>query len=204
MTRPLPPNEVAMPLSEADFLPAPELADWVKTTFCSENGQLFNPDHAHLTDIDLCFLWAGVCSQRQGRQILGEAKLIGPSQPSWSRQMVDWQMKQWFGGLPLALITIDAEYAATCGDAEFCALIEHELYHLAHATDDFGMPRFTKQGDVVLAMRPHDVEEFVGVVRRYGSKAAGVEALVAAAAMKPEMPALNIARACGTCMLKAA
>lgn len=190
--------------SEADFVPAPDLATWAKAMFCSEDGKLYNPDHAHLLDIDIGFLWAGVGAQRQGKQILGEAKLRGPSQPSWSRLMTEWQFKQWFGDLPPALITIDAEYAATCGDAEFCALIEHELYHLGHAADEYGMPRFTKAGDPILCMRPHDVEEFVGVVRRYGAKAAGVEAMAAAAAMLPEMPALHIARACGTCMLKAA
>ena len=52
-------------------------------------------------------------------------------------------------------------------------------------------------------MRAHDVEEFVGVVRRYGASQE-VRALVEAASQPPEVAKINIARACGTCLLKSA
>ncbi|WP_313459331.1 putative metallopeptidase [Achromobacter sp.] len=45
----------------------------------------------------------------------------------------------------------------------------------------------------------HDVEEFVGVVARYGPSA-DVQRLVAAAGTVPAAPRLNIARACGCCL----
>ncbi len=31
-------------------------------------------------------------------------------------------------------------------EAEFCALVEHEPYHLAQELDEFGAPKFTKDG----------------------------------------------------------
>ncbi|MDP1363112.1 putative metallopeptidase, partial [Klebsiella variicola] len=54
-----------------------------------------------------------------------------------------------------------------------------------------------------LEMRGHDVEEFVGVVRRYGASP-DVQVLVDAANKPAEVGKLNISRACGTCLLKLA
>jgi len=49
--------------------------------------------------------------------------------------------------------------------------------------DAFGAPKFKKStGLPSFTLRGHDVEEFVGVVRRYGAAAAGVQAMIDAAA----------------------
>jgi hypothetical protein len=85
---------------------------------------------------------------------------------------MEQQMHEWFGRIPKYIITLAADYCEQCNDLEFCALVEHELYHIAQATDDFGAPKFNKEtGQPVLKLRGHDVEEFVGVVRRYGASA---------------------------------
>ncbi|MQU78407.1 hypothetical protein FB009_109180 [Sinorhizobium medicae] len=113
------------------------------------------------------------------------------------------QIKQWFGFVPDFIITLDAEYCRHCGDAEFMALVEHELYHAAQDTDAFGAPKFSRStGRPVFTIRGHDVEEFVGVVRRYGADAAGVRALVDAANGPPEIAKAQISHACGTCRLR--
>ena len=112
-------------------------------------------------------------------------------------------MLRWFGYVPSFLITLAADYCAGCSDAEFCAIVEHELYHIAQALDKYGEPKFTEEGLPRLKLRGHDVEEFVGVVRRYGASE-GVKALVEAANNPPEVAKINIARACGTCLLKSA
>lgn len=101
------------------------------------------------------------------------------------------------------LITLAADYCAQCTDAEFCALVEHELYHIAQATDEYGAPKFTQEGLPKLYLRGHDVEEFVGVVRRYGASEE-VQQLIDAASRPPEVAKINISRACGTCLLKSA
>lgn len=204
MKRPYPPDEDVLPLHLAAFAPAPELGAWAKDTFCTEGDWLYNPDHAHLAEMDIGFIWCGASAMQTGKRVLGQAKLIGPPQQKWSRLMADWQLIQWFGHLPLAIIMIEAEYARECSDAQFCALVEHEMYHIGHATDEFGMPKYSRDGAPILGMRAHDVEEFIGVVRRYGAEAAGVQEMIQAAKHEPEMPAFNIARACGTCMARAA
>ena len=114
------------------------------------------------------------------------------------------QLIGWFGTVPDFVLTFDASYCAECSDAEFMALVEHELYHCGQERDIYGLPKFTRFGTPKFTMRGHDVEEFVGVVRRYGADAAGVSAMVEAANAGPEIARVDIARACGTCHLRAA
>ena len=113
------------------------------------------------------------------------------------------QQELWRIDVPAFIITLAADYCAQCSDTDFCALVEHELYHIAHAMDKYGQPAFTKDGAPKLEMRSHDVEEFVGVVRRYGASP-DVQALVDAANSPAEVGKLNISRACGTCLLRLA
>jgi hypothetical protein len=71
---------------------------------------------------------------------------------------------------------------------------------------DTGIPKpsaFTQDGAPKIKLQGHDVEEFVGVVRRYGASP-DVQALVDAANKPAEVGKLNISRACGTCLLKSA
>ncbi|MBN0712796.1 hypothetical protein JTM07_35940, partial [Pseudomonas aeruginosa] len=60
-----------------------------------------------------------------------------------------------------------------------------------------------EEGFPKLKLRGHDVEEFVGVVRRYGPSK-DVQHLIDAASRSPEVAKINISRACGTCLLKSA
>ena len=116
------------------------------------------------------------------------------------------QLREWFGREPRFLITLDATYCVQCTDAEFCALVEHELYHCGHLTDEFGQPAYTKDGQPKLGIRGHDVEEFVGVVARYGIGEADsyLGRLILAAAKGPTVAPIRVAQACGTCLLRAA
>lgn len=186
--------------------PSEELAEWAIATFVAEEATLRNDDHAHLRSAEVGFLWTNVANTRQGRRILGEAEVGRPrgTMGKWPRARAEAQLLQWFGAVPDFLVTIDARYAADCEDAEFCALVEHELYHCGQERDEFGAPKFTKWGQPVFGMRGHDIEEFVGVVRRYGASAAGVQDLIDAAKHKPEVARANISQACGTCALRAA
>jgi hypothetical protein len=126
-----------------------------------------------------------------------------PPANKWSRARIELQLEQWFGQVPDFLLTFDAQYAAECSDSEFCALVEHELYHAGQEQGPFG-PKFRKDGRPAFAMRGHDVEEFIGVVRRYGADAANVRALVDAANRPPEISQASIGHICGTCQLRVA
>jgi hypothetical protein len=206
--RPYPPEdfiEVSYRPGRPDFIVAHELMIWATSSFIDSEGEYANPDHAHLQNASLGFLWTRVPNGRAMRRIVGTCELGTPrAMGKWQKARAEQQIREWFGHVPDFILTFDANYAAQCDDAEFCALVEHELYHAGQERDEFGAPKFKRSGLPAFAMRGHDCEEFVGVVRRYGAAAAGVEELVRAAAHPPEMGRANVGHLCGTCQLKAA
>lgn len=206
MNRPFPPEEMLRLDAEdlwMSFRPAPEVWAWLEEHVLDEAGILHNPDHQHLQGADIGILWASQAFTKQGRTVLGQAEMVTFRAGGWQKARAERQMVDWFGRIPEALITLAADYCAGCSDAEWCALVEHELYHLAQETDQYGSPKFRKDGRAALTMRAHDVEEFIGVVRRYGASA-DVQKLVDATKGPPEVAKINIARSCGTCLLRAA
>ncbi|RZZ85677.1 putative metallopeptidase [Pseudoxanthomonas winnipegensis] len=187
----------------ARFLPSEEVWAWVCEHILSEDGSLTNPDHYHLQDASIGILWAESAFTKQGRTVVGQAEQVMFMAGGWKRGRMERQMVDWFGRVPDFIITLAADYCSRCSDAEFCALIEHELYHIAQAKDQFGAPRFGRDGLPVLEIRGHDVEEFVGVVRRYGPSVE-VQRMAEAAASGPEVARADVAHACGTCLQRAA
>lgn len=198
--RPMPPENLNR------FVPADGLKEWINDEILSDQGRVHNVEHAHLVDADLEFLWAPEGFAKQGRTILGQAEMVMIRAGGWQKQRQEQQLIEWFGRVPEFIITLAASYCAACDDAAWCALVEHELYHVAQANNEFGAPRFTKDGLPKLEMRGHDVEEFLGVVRRYGvgDPNGAIAQLAAAARGQPEVSRSNIAGACGTCLLRAA
>ena len=186
------------------LIPASEVSEWVNRQILSDTGNIHNPDHEHLVDADLCFIWASGSFAKSGRIVLGQCEQVMMRAGGWQKSRMEQQMHEWFGRIPKFIITLAADYCEQCNDLEFCALVEHELYHIAQATDDYGAPKFNKEtGMPVLKLRGHDVEEFVGVVRRYGASK-DVQEMVDAANRPAEVAHIDVARACGTCMQKLA
>lgn len=204
-TRPMPPPEIGdfidgrrMPA----YMPAREMTQWVHDTFLRPGGALHNEEHQHLENADIGFLWAAEAYTKQMRRILGQTEEVLFRVGRWHKGRQEQQMEEWFGRVPGWLITLDANYCEVCSDAEFCALVEHELYHIGQDRDDFGAPKFTQEGLPKLAMRGHDVEEFIGVVRRYGigQSDGALAKMIAAGNAGPEVARVNVAQACGTCL----
>ncbi|KPH66034.1 putative metallopeptidase [Novosphingobium sp. ST904] len=183
------------------FVPAPELLEWIRATFLDEASPLFNIEHVHLRDAALGVLWTNCDNSKQLRAVIGQAELMPPmAMGKWQRARAIQQVEEWFDGMPDFLLTFSAPAAAGMDDPSFCALVEHELYHCAQKLDEFGMPKFKQDGTPAFVMRGHDVEEFVGVVARYGAEAAGVSAMVNAAKAGPTIGRASIAGVCGTCL----
>lgn len=203
MNRPMPPIHILDFLEYSRIEPGNEILDWVLTEIINDDGNLHNPDHYHLAEADLCFLWASSAFEKQGRAVLGQCESVMMRAGGWQKARMEQQMYEWFGRVPKFIITLAADYCSQCSDLEFCALVEHELYHIAQSVDQFGAPKFNDEGKPSLKLRGHDVEEFIGVVRRYGPSAE-VQKIIDAASNKPEIANLNIARACGTCLLRLA
>ncbi len=208
--RPLPPAALTELLFGLAFEPAPDALTWAKNTFITVDAQLHNPHHLHLLDAKIGFMWASAGYSKGMRRILGQTedlRLAGRGN-AWVKGRADQQMCTWFpAGVPDFLITLDGHYCQHCSELEFCALVEHELYHIAHLRDEFGAPMFSRDtGEPKLGIRGHDVEEFIGVVERYGPGDADsdVARMVKAASKKPLVSPVSIAKACGTCLIRAA
>lgn len=201
MTRPRAPAHLLEALHDGpSFVAASDVERWIFATFIDEGAPLENDEHEHLRDARIGVLWTSVPNGKHGRAIVGQAQLCGSGgSDKWAKGKQEQQLTEWFGSVPDFVITLFAPFADQANDATFCALVEHELSHCGQERDEFGVPKFTRNGPSY-CMRGHDVEEFVGVVRRYGADAAGVRAMIDAAAEGPTIAAADISFSCGNCL----
>lgn len=203
MDRPYPPPESIL---NGGYAPSIDVELWLKRNIVTPGGALYNPDHIHLAQAVIGVLWAGEEWRRKGSIVLGSAEVPQPRESGWRRGRFELQMREWFGTLPDFVITLYAPFCATASNINFCALLEHELYHCAQAQNEFGAPRFNRDtGYPVYTLAGHDVEEFLGVVRRYGIDGVAnqrLRAMVKLAGQRPEVGAAQIAGACGNCNVK--
>lgn len=204
-SRPYPPADFVEEFAPyIKLMPAAGIREWVTANILSGDGHLHNPDHGHLMEADIAFMWAASAFTKKGRTVLGQAEEVMMRAGGWQKARMEQQLYEWFGQKPDFIITLAADFCSQCTDLEFCALVEHELYHIAQDTDEFGAPKFYRDSGLPkLCMRGHDVEEFVGVVRRYGASS-DVQDIIDAASHPAEVAKINISRACGTCLMKLA
>lgn len=173
--------------------------------FLNEASPLYNIEHGHLDAATIGFLWSTVPNSRRGKTIAGEAEMTKryASLPAgkWLKARIAQQVWEWFRDMPDFIVTFDAALWVENYDAGRLALFEHELYHCGQAIDDFGLPKWNKHGQPVFAIRGHDIEEFAGVVRRYGIEATGQDRIdfVDTANRAPELTLTAIRAACGVC-----
>ncbi|MCU4333814.1 putative metallopeptidase [Acinetobacter pittii] len=202
--RPMPPEWI-FEMGTPNFVPAPEMWDWIGRVFLNPKSKLFNLDHLHLRSFrypDIAVMWARSGFKKQGRQVIGTTEKVMINAGGWKKERQEEQFIQWFEYVPEYLITLDASYSRIASDVNFCALVEHELYHIAHMKDKYGTPAFNREtGMPKLAIQGHDVEEFTGVVRRYGASE-DVMRMVEAANKRPQLSRADVHYACGTCNLK--
>lgn len=206
--RPTPPEELIQRGAER-FSPAREVEQWFREVVFDYAGPLYNPDHSHLEEARIGVVWTNAENEQGMRPVAGTAELINLNGRRWSKARQRYQLDQWFGGwfegeLPDFLITLDAVCAYTMTDIEFCALVEHELYHCGHKRDRYGEEMYGFDERPVFALRGHDVEEHLGIVERYGMVGANVRRLVEIAGRKPTIAPAEISWACGTCLQRAA
>lgn len=194
MQRPQPPETLGQYISDypVNVMPALDMPVWVSKTFLTPDSKLYNADHEHLAIAidanEIGFLWIAAENVKKGKQVLGMCEKVQLTGDKWAVAKKSQQLMEWFGlELPDFIISLDADYCRECSDTEFCALVEHELYHIVHEVDNEGEPRFNRDTDnPLLAIQGHDVEEFTGVVRRYGP-VHGMAEIVEAANQVPEV-----------------
>lgn len=201
LNRPMPPTDLRI---TGEFRPAPDVAKWLVGAFIAPDATMRNDDHAHLRGANIGVLWTNVHNSRQMRTVLATAEIPAFRCGAWQKARHEQQLEEWFGDIPDFLLTFQAGWAETVSNIEWCAVAEHELFHCSQAHDAFGMPKFRADGSPSYALKGHDVEEFIGVVRRYGAVSPEVRAMVDAVLVGERVAEIDIARSCGTCLSAAA
>lgn len=168
--------------------------------FMTIGSKFYNRDHEHLEDASIGYLLTNVENIKGGAWVLGTAQLGEPSGGTpWAKIKAYQQLDQWFGHIPDFIITLDSVFLNTADPAQICALIEHELYHCSIKKDDIGMPKLDRWGGATWEMRPHDVEEFTGVVGRYGAWKQALHEMKAAFDAEPLFGTVDLGGICGAC-----
>ncbi|MGQ1063152.1 putative metallopeptidase [Acinetobacter baumannii] len=208
--RPFPPIDLLEQAEAEEALrlaPAQDLKEWVVKNFLTIGGPLHNPDHDHIAELlhdsdeFLAFAWASSANKSKQSAVLGQCEKVMFNVGGWRKARQEQQMRDWFGFVPTYLITIDASFCDEASDSEFCALLEHELYHIGVLKDD--------DGDIIYSdhtglpkhyLAGHDVEEFIGVVKRWGASES-VKRLVEVAKNPPFVSERDISKCCGNCVI---
>ncbi|AKJ45392.1 putative metallopeptidase [Acinetobacter baumannii] len=201
--RPMPP-EWLFEMDTPNFVPAPELWEWIRKVFLDPKSKLFNPDHMHLRSFrypDIAVMWARSGFKKQGRQVIGTTEKVMINAGGWRKARQEQQMRDWFGFVPTYLITVDASFCERANDTEFCYLLEHELYHIGVMRDEDGEIVYSDSSGLPKHyLAGHDVEEFIGVVKRYGPSK-NVKRLIEVAKNPPFVSNLDISKCCGNCVI---
>jgi len=106
-----------------------------------------------------------------------------PSAQGDLRPLFEQLLEDTLGFYPDFLIILNADWWADATPAEREVLVFHEALHACHARDKEGTLRYNRQtGMPIPGIRPHDVEEFTAVARRYGGWKTDLAEFLAAAA----------------------
>jgi hypothetical protein len=185
--------------------PNHELTDFVKRAFIAQDAKLYNEDHLHLEETDIAFLFTNIQNVTKSRRVIAQVEEGEPKGRPWVKAKKEVQIRGWFERIPDYIVTIDAVAWMEMSNNQKCAVLEHELYHIQQKLDEFQSPMFYKDSGLpILTLVGHDVEEFIGVVERYGAFSHELERMKQALNSAPELSIEKINGVCGNCMRKVA
>jgi hypothetical protein len=135
-------------------------------------------------DVRLAFVMRETAWRESNREVLGMCFL--PAVQGKLRPFFEWLLETHLGYMPGFLIVLNDGWWQEASPVEREVLLFHELLHAGQRRDAYGELCFNRQTDEpILALIPHDLEEFNAVVQRYGAWKPDVAAFLAAAAEGP-------------------
>lgn len=118
--------------------------------------RLITQHHSHLVDVRVEYVFRSTAAKDKGKVVLGKARKMGGLN-AWLATDADERAvepEEFF------VIELAEDEWAGLSDKARVALVDHELSHCVVSFNDDGDPK--------LGIAPHDLEEFVEVVRRHG------------------------------------
>lgn len=119
------------------------------------------------------------------------AYAIIPTAMGQNRKIFNWALENVFGTLPDALIVAHADTWEELTSDQKVALVYHELRHICQRHSKEGEPMFSEEGQPVLEIVDHDVEEFLDVADTFGAWHDGLKAFQGALAGKANQTKIN-------------
>lgn len=137
-----------------EYRPAPEVAEIARQLITRVTG------HQELVNAPIVYVFRDEASTTRGRTVLGKARKISGLNAWLSHPELTPRPGSFSEPGEYFVIEIAHDCWERLDDAQRVALVDHELSHCAVG--------YTEDGRMQLAMRHHDVEEFLGVLDRNG------------------------------------
>lgn len=118
------------------------------------------PEHEALIYARMEYLFIDKAPKSRGRLVLGRARRVGGLN-SVLANLTKYESEVCQDPIPFFVIEISEDTWRGLDDAGRRALVDHELCHCRIELDE-------ALDDYVLSTRPHDLEEFAGIIRRHG------------------------------------
>lgn len=141
-------------LMAAEYKPAPEVAEIARQLITRVT------QHQELVNATILYLFRSEAATSRGRTILGRARKVTGLNAWLSHPDLIPRPGCFTEPGEFFIIEIAHDTWARLDDSQRVALVDHELSHCAVG--------YTEDGRMQLAMRHHDVEEFLGVLNRNG------------------------------------
>ena len=141
------------------------------------------PEHAPLAEHEVRFgyLMRTTPKEKGGKTELGSVHAVKTMFQGGFKDLGMQLLEKLLGGPVDYLMVINGPWWDQVAPIDREALIYHELCHIKQATDQFGAPKFDKDGYPVWSLVGHDLEEFNAVVARYGAWAPDIGGFLSAA-----------------------
>jgi hypothetical protein len=118
-------------------------------------GTLIRKNHPDLADERIEYVFRSEAAKENGKVVWGKARKVSGLNAFLARGEADeLDVEDFF------VIEIAAPVWSVLDAKQREALVDHELTHCTHKTND--------KGDVTLALLAHDVEEFKSIIERHG------------------------------------
>lgn len=139
----------------AEYRPAPEVAEIARQLITKVT------QHQELVNAPIVYLFRSEAAKSRGRIILGRARRITGLNAWLSHpELTPRPERSYSEPGEYFVIEIAGDRWGMLDDNQRIALVDHELSHCAVGYND--------DGEMQLALRHHDVEEFLGVLDRNG------------------------------------
>lgn len=142
-----------------------------------------NPVHAHLAENEITFGWLMRTEPKvkAGKTVLGSIHDTKTMAQGGFKDLFAMLLGRLLGDLPDYIVVLDLEFWKAANETQREAVVWHELAHCQHALDQYGAPRFDRDGMPVYALVAHDIEAFRSEVERFGAWTSDIAEFIASA-----------------------